>query len=124
MAHDSAPVAGYCPMGCGATLFLGSAGWVTCSDLECPVPDAVATLLEDPETEHIVQLGPTEFTIKHPLRERLDDALMSCELHAWLASRSGPPVKPGRYRVYWRDRQTPAEWETVASVDTEEGRDG
>ena len=42
----SAKVAGYCPMGCGQTLFLGSGGYVTCSWVECPEPDVASTLLE------------------------------------------------------------------------------
>lgn len=33
-------------MGCGKTLFLGNNGFVTCSYLECPEPDAVSTFLE------------------------------------------------------------------------------
>lgn len=98
----STKVSGYCPMGCGETLFVGSGGYVTCSYIPCPRPDAVATLLADAETEHIVELRKREFTVKHPMRERLDDALMDCQLHAEIAAiaaMSGPPAKPGRYRV-------------------------
>ncbi len=36
--------------------------------------------------------------VRHPLRERLDDALMACKLHEHIASLAGPPVRPGRYR--------------------------
>lgn len=99
----SARVQGHCPMGCGETLFLGSGGYVTCSFSTCPRPDAVADLLDDHETEHIVELGESGFTVRHPLRERLDDALMQCDLHAYIASLPGPPSKPGRYRVRWDD---------------------
>lgn len=96
---DPRAVAGRCPMGCGETLFLGDGGYITCSFIRCPRPDAVADLLADRETEHIVLFGEDGFTVRHPLRERLDDALMECRLHEYIASLSGPPVKPGRYRA-------------------------
>ncbi|MDJ1137917.1 DUF6085 family protein [Streptomyces iconiensis] len=95
----STSVAGHCPMGCGETLMLGEGGCVTCRKLNCPQPDAVTTLLDDSETEHLVEFRETGFTIRHPLRERLGDALMECELHEWCASFNRPPVAPGRYRV-------------------------
>jgi hypothetical protein len=86
-------------MGCGSTLFLADGNFVTCSRLGCPRPDAVSDLLDDRETEHIVQLGPGTFTVRHPLRERLDDALMECQLHNHIHGLDGPPVTPGRYRA-------------------------
>lgn len=94
-------VVGFCPMGCGQTLFLGSGGYVTCSWAECPNPSAVADLLDDSETEHIVQLDAHCFTVRHPLRERLGDFLMDCQVDDYLADvgRGGPPWAPGRYRV-------------------------
>lgn len=93
-----ADVAGYCPMGCGRTLFLGEGGHVTCSFIRCPRPTAVAELLEDQESEHMVSLGDDTFTVRHPLRERLDDALLTCNLHDYLAGLDGPPRAPGWYR--------------------------
>ena len=96
-------VQGYCPMGCGRTLFLADGGNVTCSHAHCPRPDAAAAVLADQETEHIVDFGETTFTIRHPLRERLDDDLMDCELHKDIAAMDGPPVQPGRYRASWAD---------------------
>ena len=92
-------VAGYCPMGCGSTLFVAAGGYVTCSYPPCPRPDAVADLLADRETGHVVRIGPDEFTVRHPLRERLGDELMRCRLHTEIAASDGPPVVPGRYRV-------------------------
>ena len=38
-------VYGQCPMGCGATLFLGEGGHVTCSWHKCPEPGAADELL-------------------------------------------------------------------------------
>lgn len=90
-------VQGYCPMGCGDTLFLGSGGHITCSYIGCAEPDAVSTLLDDPETRHVVEFEETGFTIRHPIRERLRDQLMDCKFHEHVAALSGPPVKPGRY---------------------------
>jgi hypothetical protein len=92
-------VQGYCPMGCGPTLFLGSGGYVTCSWIRCPCPTAVADLLEDREDHHIVVLGDETFSIRHPLRERLEGVLFDCGLHAYLTALAGPPRVPGRYRV-------------------------
>lgn len=93
-------VAGYCPMGCGQTLFLGEGGHVTCSWAQCPRPEAVDELLADREIEHVVELGHTGFGVQHPLRERLDGALFECELHQLISEEEGPPEEPGhRYRV-------------------------
>lgn len=91
-------VQGYCPLGCGQTLFVGDGGYVTCSYSECPRPDAASDILLDPETEHVVTLASEGFTVKHPLRERLDDALLDCMLHETI-QHGGPPAAPGIYRV-------------------------
>lgn len=99
MKPDDRAVTGYCPMGCGRTLFLADGGYVTCSYIHCPRRDAVADLLGDKETAHIVEFGAEVFTVRHPLRERLDDALMTCALHEYIAGLGGPPVQPGRYRA-------------------------
>ncbi|MET9086137.1 DUF6085 family protein [Streptomyces sp. NPDC004237] len=101
------PVVGYCPLGCGATLRL-TKGVIACSDSECPRPDAVHTILSDDETEHILQFDEHGFTIRHPLRERLDDDLMRCDLHQFCATMLGPPRDgPGRYRA---TRLGPRDW--------------
>lgn len=92
-------VVGFCPMGCGHTLFLGEGGHVTCSYGMCPRPDAVDELLADRETEHVVRLWDDTFAVQHPLRERLDGGLFDCQLHDGLAQQDGPPYEPGQYRV-------------------------
>lgn len=84
-------------MGCGETLHLGEGGFVTCMKLECPTPDAASSILEDRETEHVVVFTLTGFTIRHPLKERLGDALLTCDLQE-LLSAQGPPQVHGRYR--------------------------
>lgn len=96
-------VQGYCPMGCGQTLFLADSGNITCnyrSDTDgCPQPDAASMLLEDRETEHIVELREDGFTIRHPLRERLNDDLLSCDLHTYISYLPPAGRRPGRYRA-------------------------
>lgn len=86
-------------MGCGQTLFLGAAGYITCGYVECPDPESVSTILDDREAEHAVTLRDTDFTVKHPLRERIGDALLQCDLHARITEEPKPPHPPGRYRV-------------------------
>lgn len=81
----SSKVQGYCPMGCGKTLFLGDGGYVTCSLLGCPNPSAVSDLLETRETEHVVRLWADDFTIQHPLRERVAGELFDCDVHRRIA---------------------------------------
>jgi hypothetical protein len=81
----SPKVQGFCPV-CGSeSLFLGAGGYVTCSRIDCPEPDAVSSLLDDRETAHIVTFRELDFTIRHPLRERLRDEL--------------PPLRPARRAV-------------------------
>lgn len=110
---DDHSVPGYCPMCGGQSLFRASGGHITCSRSDCPNPTAVDEILAERETEHIVQLGHDNFTVRHPLRERLNDELMDCELHTWISDLSGPPRKPGGYRVFWADRSQASHWEEI-----------
>jgi len=75
-------VAGRCPMGCGEYLVLGAGGRIVCSWPHCLRSAAVDELLEDKETEHLVVFHERNFTVRHPLRERLDDQLLTCDVHA------------------------------------------
>lgn len=93
-------IVGYCPMGCGETLFVGVGGYVTCSFIGCPNPAAVSDLLADGDTRHVVRVGEEHFTTSHPLRERLDGDLFACELHQRIAEEEGPPVEPGLYHCW------------------------
>lgn len=93
-------VEGYCPA-CGAhSLMLASGGHVTCGALRCPDPCAADTILSEQETEHIVVFTAEGFTVKHPLRERVNDELLTCELHLHIANLDGPPSVPGTYRAF------------------------
>lgn len=98
-------VAGYCPMGCGRTLIAGASGRVTCSSPRCLNPEAVHNLLAEKETEHVVVLRPTDFTVQHPLRERLDGQLLRCSVYARIAGGDGPPARRGTYRVLEEDQR-------------------
>lgn len=95
----SEDVKGYCPMGCGQTLFLASGGHITCRLDVCPNPTAVDDILAWPEHEHVVTFASKDFTILHPLRERLNNELVNCDLHAFCRHLDGPPVEPGNYRA-------------------------
>lgn len=92
-------VAGFCPMGCGESLTLATGGQIRCEYPLCPRPTAASEILADPQTGHIVELGVRDFSIIHPLRERLDGQLLECELNEYLQDLGGPPQPPGRYRV-------------------------
>jgi hypothetical protein len=91
------PVAGFCPMGCGQTLYLGEGGSVVCGS-DCPRPNAVTELLSDPETEHVVAVDSGGWSAKHPLRERIGDVLLTCGLSDAVLALTSPG--PGLYRVH------------------------
>jgi hypothetical protein len=105
-------IKGKCPINYGATLFLGSGGYVTCSYVNCPNPSAACDLLLDHAYPwHVVVLDAGYFTVEHPLRERLNGELFDCGLHQFLKELTGPPRQPGRYRVH--GDAVPFAWEEV-----------
>lgn len=97
----SVRIAGFCPMGCGESLFVGAEGHVTCGHLSCPNPTAVDDILNDSEIHHIIELLPKTFNVRHPLRERLNNELLECNIGDWLVEEGGPPYAVGRYQVIW-----------------------
>jgi hypothetical protein len=97
--YSDRTIPGFCPMGCGATLFVGSGGHITCSCIPCPNPAAVDLILADATVGHIVVLDEFDFKIQHPLRERLDGELFDCPFNLYMSEQTGPPVPPGRYLV-------------------------
>jgi hypothetical protein len=107
-------IQGHCPA-CGkAALFVGEGGYVTCSVLTCPEPDAVSTLLDDRETEHIVRLDADGWTVRHPLRERLGDALMACRIHDYLRE-IDQPEELGTFRARLETEDPDVwSWEKIA----------
>lgn len=113
-AFPDMKVAGCCPQGCGETLQRrGSDGVVWCGARDCPRPDSVHLVLQDPETEHVVSVGEFGYTIQHPLRERVHGALFECSVHADVSNTVDERMgEPGRYRVTWtEDREL--KWELL-----------
>lgn len=75
-------VEGHCPM-CGGKLGLvGNA--LACIGVDCPRPTAAAEILADTEIEHILVLEVASFSLRHPLRERLDSVLLTCEVGGYV----------------------------------------
>lgn len=91
-------VRGYCPMGCGQSLILEGAR-VRCEDFACSNPEAVQRILDNPETEHIVRISLGDVSVKHPLRERVEDDLFECPIFHTV-TREAYAYDPGTYRVY------------------------
>lgn len=103
--HAHPEVQGHCPA-CGLeTLFVGAGGYLTCSYVDCPLPDAASRLLERVETAHIVQLTAHSWTAEHPLIERITGSLLSCGIgeavdhQLEFAEGVSISIRPGRYRV-------------------------
>lgn len=93
-------VQGYCPMGCGETLFVGAGGHITCSYIPCPNPVAVDILLQTDQPNHLVQINPDDFSMTHPLRERIGGELHNCRLNVALMDGTiRGPRETGRYVV-------------------------
>lgn len=91
----------YCPMGCGNTLHVMSAGMIRCLNRDCPDPGAVTKILSNPETCDVVTFTSGRFTVLHPLRERIGGSLFGCRVHQALLEMDEPPVGgPGRYRAH------------------------
>jgi len=97
--HGKRRVQGYCPMGCGKTLYLASQGVVECVKPDCLDPVAVTGLLWDSETEHLVHFEDDGWQAKHPMRERLGDKLLRCDIGEAVITMLKFPVKPAIYRV-------------------------
>lgn len=90
----------FCPM-CGHVLLTNRK--LVCSWVDCIRPTAAAEILGERELDHIVTFTADGWSMKHPLRERLDDALLSCEVTEWLAREPEPPFGLGTYRLQLTD---------------------
>lgn len=96
-------VLGYCPS-CGRDrLFVPeSGGAILCAHHGCPEPTAAHDILSDREMQHIAVIREKDFTLRHPLIERLDDRLMECRVNQMLVDLGTPP-EPGEYLVTMLD---------------------
>lgn len=92
-------VVGQCPMGCGETLALDYLHRVYCIMADCPRQMATHEILSEIVTDHIIEVRAHDFTLKHPLRERLDGDLFDCHMHRDLHELDSAPVPVGRYAV-------------------------
>lgn len=127
----------YCPA-CGSTLAiltLDDGPELLCNSFECPRPTAAAEILADREVDHIATLDEHGFTLRHPLAERLDGALLDCSLHDHLTEYGHlyaeghdlAPARIGRFRIEWDParewlRWTPLDPAPSVPADTEEAR--
>lgn len=101
-------VQGYCPA-CGGPLWLNGKGELRCdSPGECPQPDAAAIILSAQEIEHVVTFTADGWTILHPLRERIGNALLTCQLHTHCAS--WPQDRLGTWRAELIQGRTGTAW--------------
>lgn len=114
---------GFCPVCGNQTLYaeeMRMVNRIICMGDDCPDPHCAQRVLQDAQTDHLVDFSGAGFTIRHPLRERIDDALMDCELHLALMGMPGPPEgRPGKFRVFMKDGRWEMErQETAERADT------
>lgn len=91
-------VAGYCPA-CGGVLAVDETGVITCTERACPDALAAHKILGESETEHLVEIDDHGFHVKHPLRERIDNALLTCEVLTSLQQHVPESHSRGTFRV-------------------------
>lgn len=54
---------------------------LVCQTPDCPRPLAAEQLLSEQQgTRHVIRIDGDGYSVKHPLIERLDDALLDCNL--------------------------------------------
>lgn len=92
-------ISGLCPMGCGDTLLVNDEYRISCYGSQCPRPSAADEILSEPTAGHIMETNIFRYDLIHPLRERLDQQLLQCELSRYLDTLESTPVSPGRYQV-------------------------
>ncbi len=96
-------IRGYCPA-CGhGSLVVNPSPYVAvgvyCCWPDCPRPTAAHEILQDAQTDHVVTFTEDGFTLRHPVRERLDDELLRCSAHRYLVDLGTSGAVPGTYRM-------------------------
>lgn len=84
---------------CGHTIYLTLDGQLVCGNGSCPDRLAAHKLLHEPERDHVATVEDGRFNLKHPLRERINDDLLSCSIHARLSKLRALPSTSGAYRI-------------------------
>lgn len=110
MTDKYVAIGGFCPACGGKNTILAprhaTLGVLHCSAEGCPDKMAAAKILSEPEIHHVVNFnGEGYFNVKHPLRERIDDQLLNCEIHDVIIAECqhyGVPGK-GPWRIRKRD---------------------
>jgi hypothetical protein len=92
-------ILGNCPMGCGPHLHRLQTGAVKCLARDCPEPLAAQYILNETETEHLVYLEEDSWQALHPLRERINGALLTCGISQAAEQAHSFGMEPGGYRV-------------------------
>ncbi len=100
MEENEIKVKGCCPScGCRNLALYTDVNEIVCKSKYCDDPYALHKIIQDDEIEHVVFIGAKDFSMQHPLKERVNRELLHCEQGEWLFSQSGPPVEPGKYRM-------------------------
>jgi hypothetical protein len=111
-------IKGFCPA-CGeGSLVPGGTGTnrdLHCTSKHCPRPSAAHEILADSEIHHLVDIGHTAFSLRHPLWERLDNRLLDCPVYRSLSLGTRPPLEPGKYRV-WQHGSESLKFEPLHAV--------
>lgn len=118
MSLPDLAIAGRCPACGGQTLTFALGGRpglleLYCAGVECPRPTALHEILTGySQPDHIVDLRRGDYSVQHPMVERLDGVLLdACALEAWLHQLDGPPEPLGRYTVSQPDESD--DWSTA-----------
>lgn len=109
--HLGAGLRGYCPA-CGDETLRVVRGEIVCESPGCPDPGMTHSILQDSEVEHIVFVGPEGWTLRHPLRERLNDELLTCGWNDYLAT-EGRAHSHGTWRISWNLDRNVRQWEKL-----------
>lgn len=104
---------GYCPACAAPELVMDYAtAQLRCDSPGCPQPDAAHVILQDTQVDHVVTFTADGFTLRHPVRERVNDDLLRCEVHRWIFEHD-PGLTPGRYKVVADNTGLPVDYEKL-----------
>ncbi|QGF20328.1 hypothetical protein SEA_SIXAMA_178 [Gordonia phage Sixama] len=92
-------VKGVCPE-CGErSLVVTPTHDLVCQNNDCVDRYCLTKLLSFATPHHIVKLTTRDYVIQHPLRERKEQQLFTCQLDTYIRSQVAPPAAPGLYHA-------------------------